>query len=212
LEYEVSRKINLQAAIDSLYQVFRPYSSTSQIDYCGHCVTESDVLRLHTKPLRELNAAELDKFAFKAITTWGELTDFKHFLPRIFELLASQAKLTFQTDIETIITKAKYANWRSWPELEQAAIIHFLKAWWNWWLVSDFSYSSGSLMASCLESILLVTPDLKPYLDDWRESYHISANALQNTAAFLDYYYSSNTLPAPVILNQFNFANTTPTT
>lgn len=52
-------------------------------------VSESDKAALHSKKLRELENKEICGYAFSAITTWGDLNDFKHYLPRIFELAAA---------------------------------------------------------------------------------------------------------------------------
>ena len=43
---------------------------------------------LSAKSLRNLSVDDLRIYYFKAMTTWGDINDFKHFLPRIFELLS----------------------------------------------------------------------------------------------------------------------------
>jgi len=65
----------------------------------------------------------------KALTTWGEVTDLKHFLPRILELLAQlDATQDWAIDGELIASKLRYADWRKWPADEQDALTQFFLA------------------------------------------------------------------------------------
>src|SRR2546430_7623713 len=87
---------------------------------CG-CVTGDDLLRIASKPLRKLIAGDLERYAFKAITTWGEVHDFKHFLPRLLEL-AAEAGEVGHTAPETLLHKLAFGQWRTWPRPEVEAI------------------------------------------------------------------------------------------
>ena len=80
---------NLKISIESLYSIFSIYPFKSTMDGCPCCVSDSDKEKIHTKQLRELDGDDLSRYAFKAMTTWGDTDDFKHYLPRIFELLAT---------------------------------------------------------------------------------------------------------------------------
>jgi hypothetical protein len=59
------------------------------------------------------------------MTTWGDVNHFKHFLPRVFELVWELG-----VDLSTIFGKLEYASWRTWPVAEQAAVRQFLRAFW----------------------------------------------------------------------------------
>ena len=77
------------------------------------------------KPLRELDEDDLSRFAGKAITTWGTANDFKHFLPRIFELTA---ELRTPYEIWIAFDKLRLAEWTRWPDHEQQLIHDYMLA------------------------------------------------------------------------------------
>jgi hypothetical protein len=77
----------LAEAIENLYRAFARYSLRKHVEGCPCCVRERDKRALESKPLRQLASSDLGRYAFKAMTTWGNQDDFRHFLPRIFELL-----------------------------------------------------------------------------------------------------------------------------
>src|SRR6185369_16388291 len=94
---------------------------------CPCCVSNSDKEKIHSKRLRELDGDDLSRYAFKAMTTWGDTEDFKHYLPRIFELLSTT---DFIIDTFIVLGKLEYGKWKTWAEKEQIAIETFLYAWW----------------------------------------------------------------------------------
>jgi hypothetical protein len=77
---------SLKKSIENLYSVFSKYEIRSFIEGCPCCVSDRDKEKIHSKELRELEEEDLSRYAFKAMTTWGNVDDFKHFLPRILEL------------------------------------------------------------------------------------------------------------------------------
>jgi hypothetical protein len=72
----------IQSAVRDLYKVFAIYPIEDHIDACSHCVSAEDQARIKSKPLQELTEDDLQKYAFKAISTWGNVDDFRAFLPR----------------------------------------------------------------------------------------------------------------------------------
>ena len=118
----------LKIAIDALYKTFVIHSATSSMEGCPCCVSNADKEQLHTKQLRQLDEDDLSRYAFKAITTWGDTNDFKHYLPRIFELLATT---DFIVDTFVVFGKLDLGKWRTWTENEQRSITEFLLAWWS---------------------------------------------------------------------------------
>lgn len=59
------------------------------------------------------------------MTTWGDAHDFRHFLPRVIELLLYDNEGGL-IDLETVLRKLKYARWKTWPEEECGLIQEFL--------------------------------------------------------------------------------------
>lgn len=117
--------LSLHDSIEQLYTIFARYPLKTAIDGCPCCVSATDKEPLHTKPLQQLSGEDLERYTFKAMTTWGDTEDFKHFLPRIFELLAGGSSV-----FDTItLGKLEYGNWHTWQADEQEAMRHFLLAW-----------------------------------------------------------------------------------
>ena len=74
----------------TLYETFKSYRLTGQIPKCPcGCISEKMEIKIYSKPLHELTKEDLVFYLGKAMTTWGEVRHFKHFLPRIFELIAT---------------------------------------------------------------------------------------------------------------------------
>jgi hypothetical protein len=117
----------LELAIEELYRTFAKYPFKSTIDGCPCCVSDADKEKIHSKQLSELEEDDLSRYAFKAISTWGDVSDFKHYLPRIFELMSTT---NFVVDSFVILGKLELGLWRTWNAHEQIAIEKFLKVWW----------------------------------------------------------------------------------
>jgi hypothetical protein len=105
-------------SVERLYKVFSRYPLHKHVEGCPCCVHETDKRALEAKPLRQLTSSDLGRYAFKAMTTWGDKDDFRHFLPRIFELLVSEKGMGW--DEEVILGKLALAEWseRSAPTVE----------------------------------------------------------------------------------------------
>ncbi len=78
---------DIHKCIKELYHVFAPYLLNVHVDTCPCCISSRDKAVVSRKQLNELNYDELYRYTFKAMSTWGDVDDFKHFLPRILELL-----------------------------------------------------------------------------------------------------------------------------
>lgn len=121
----------LRDAVRAAYQAFRSYKLHDRVEGCPCCVSESAERELRARPLHEIEGDAFGYYVWKAMATWGDVGDFKHFLPRILELLALDPTEFCGTDIEIAIGKLGYAKWNSWPEEERAPIIRFFHAWWR---------------------------------------------------------------------------------
>lgn len=119
---------NLTFAIENLYATFGRYPLRMRVEGCPCCISNTDKEALHRKNLDELEAEDLRKYTFKAISTWGDVNDFKHFLPRIFELMTMDSEAI---DGTVALNKLIYANWKSWPKVEIEKITAFLTVWWK---------------------------------------------------------------------------------
>lgn len=193
------RMMNMQAfdsdiadAIRNLYRVFRRYHVRFPLDACDHCVDESHQRQLADKPLEQLTSDDLSYYAFKAITTFGSARDFKHFLPRIFELITREQ--SFPINSEIVFGKLSDASWKDWPPMEQTAIDRFLRAMWRHVLESN---DAAMFVGDCLGSIARVVEGLEEYLTFWFDAMDRSSVARIRTAEFLceDFSFKDDVWP-----------------
>ena len=120
--------------IKALYGVFSRYPRPAHLEGCP-CCTDTETSRLLTsRPLHTLTASELSHYAFKSLSTWGTLNDFRYFLPRIFELTALGQ---LDCDTEVILGKLGYADWTDWPADEQKSVWEFVASLWVQCIRSD---------------------------------------------------------------------------
>src|SRR5215216_5402481 len=85
-EQSTAAEAEMQAAIEELYRVFARYQFRRDMPYCHGCHTEADVRKIGSKWLRDLTVDDLRDYALSALYTWGDDSDFRHFLPRMFEI------------------------------------------------------------------------------------------------------------------------------
>ncbi len=162
-------------AIEALYATFARYKLNGPVDGCPHCTSSEDDRLLNSDPLQKLPPANLERFAFKAVSTLGTLEDFKHFLPRILELAALGGNIG-HTLFEIILGKLDYAGWTHWPQREGQAIRDYLSALWQHQLCH---YPAPVDADDCLCGIGNCESDLRPYLQIWqRENGAASLNHL----------------------------------
>lgn len=120
----IPRVDGVRAAVEGLYRTFARYPLRAVIHSCPHCKLEDAETRLHVAPLRRLSRDELAVYAAKAMMTFGDEDDFRHFLPRIAELAADRGGW----GVPELCRKLAYARWDSWPEPERAAVERWLDA------------------------------------------------------------------------------------
>tara|TARA_Y100001934_G_C12149339_1_gene676500 strand:- start:179 stop:922 length:744 start_codon:yes stop_codon:yes gene_type:complete len=156
----------LKHNIEDLYKIFAKYGAT---DMTGSPLYEDlpkwnrEIL---AKPLRELDEDDLSRFTGKAITTWGSATDYKHFLPRIFELTAE-----FRTPYEIWIAfdKLNLAEWQNWTEEEQNVVQAFMLALWES-ILNDNSDKAAWVFKDYFSAIAHFYPNFTELLDIWIKS------------------------------------------
>ncbi|MDX8482661.1 hypothetical protein RFN28_30010 [Mesorhizobium sp. VK24D] len=71
--------------------------------------------------MRELTGEQIGPYAGWAMTTVGDVADYKHFLPRILEQ-AVRESLWPGSDPPIIAERLKMAQWQDWPDAERGAI------------------------------------------------------------------------------------------
>ncbi len=118
--------MNLKESIDNLYTVFTAYTIECELRArsCECCVSDQEIKLLLSKPLKELCANDLNYFMASAITTFGKVEDYKHFLPRILELMVDNLDV-----VDDFLTyeKLNYSKWLNWNTEEIIALKSFFE-------------------------------------------------------------------------------------
>jgi hypothetical protein len=150
---------DLKISIEGLYSVFSRYSLRSAMEGCPCCVADTDKEKIHIKQLRQLDGEDLGRYTFKAMTTWGNTADFKHYLPRILELLSTT---DFNVDSFIVLGKLDYGKWTNWASEEQKAIRSFLLAW-----CTDLVKNKPYFDKDAFFEINRLLADINPLLESW---------------------------------------------
>ncbi|PKV51360.1 hypothetical protein ATE84_3444 [Aquimarina sp. MAR_2010_214] len=166
-------KTKLYTAVEKLYKIFEKYhlDATKLRAYsCPCCVTDEEIREIVVKPLKQLSEDELRYFSRSAITTFGTVEDYKHFLPRILELMY-YSKSDFLLDF-TCYEKLNYSEWETWSIEEQSAIEdYFLTLWYT--IIHNESASDYQIES--VINIILKYGDLDKVLIEWSKSKTLKA-------------------------------------
>src|SRR5262245_30126889 len=108
----LSISTDLAASMERLYETFAKCRQPADSERSPFsAVTDQDVARLYSRPLRELTVDDLSLYARHALTTWGDIGEYKHYLPRLFELLVMHPGWT---DDGLLIGLLATAEWKQW--------------------------------------------------------------------------------------------------
>lgn len=163
--------------MEALYATFARFE-LGKVAGCPHCVGDDDQRDLRRVPLRQLTGDDVEHYAFKAISTWGDADDLRHFLPRLLEL-AARGDLT--VDVATVVGKLRLAQWSGWPPDQREAIETFAGAWWRRTLTI---YPAPDDAATVLQAVAQAVDDLSPFLSAWLDP--PTEPAARHLAAFID--------------------------
>jgi hypothetical protein len=177
----VEETSELRAAIEDLYVAFASYPLRDDTNPCACCHSPEEEKHLHSASLRKLSTEHLQQYATDALLVWGSEPDFKHFLPRIFELEVANG-WEF-VDPEVVFNKLHHGEWRYWPEIEQQAIEKFFAALWACILDGQPHHEYGWEIEGWLCGIAQAVSNLSPYLEAWAGTQTKNANL--NLASFI---------------------------
>jgi hypothetical protein len=178
---------DFERSVERLYEVFGHYGRKEHMESCPCCRGPESIRPLYDRPLRELTPQNLHFYTFCAMTTMGDVDDFRHFLPRILELLRNSEFLAHVSS-EVVLGKLRYGKWENWPEEEQRAVREYIHTVWRIVLQippPDSPYEIAEI-GDWLCAVARAEHDLSPYLDAWRAEESPAAGA--NLARFVADY------------------------
>ncbi len=146
-------------ALAGLYKVFATFPP-KEIFGCYCCLDQPERDLLLTKKLGVLTSADLASYASSVFLTVGDVSDYRYFLPRIFDLSASD--LNWWPSPEVVLRALTLAEWDGWPGDEREAIERFLRAWLDQW--SGEREGGWSEIDSLLCGVARAGLDISPYL------------------------------------------------
>lgn len=170
--------------IEELYRALSVYSRNDPVPR-GDCDVEpEEVQTLARVPLRELSVDQLFNFAFHAVTGWGEVAHFKHFLPRLLELAGTPEANDVPTlNADWLGDKLVRAGWSEWPSREREAIGRWWTALWEHALAQPLEawWSARWVLGGCVRAGC----DPRPFLDRWAADG--GRDAVRHLASWLSY-------------------------
>ncbi len=120
------RSAELESAIDKLYEQFSIYDGKG-MDFCGFCYSEEEIHYLMSTPTAEINTDKARKLLWEVCDHWGLVVNYKHYIPRLLEVLAppeSQDDLYPLHLFETL----EHLKFSTWPAKEREAVMAYLDA------------------------------------------------------------------------------------
>lgn len=157
----------IEEAVDRLYDAFSGYPLPEDTMPCGCCHSADANQLLHAAPLRQLQWEHLAGYCTEALMVWGDLDCYKHFLPRVFELVLTAGKWPKTPTPETVFKVLRYGEWHKWLSQEQEAIRQMLHAIWET-VRSNPPIEGGYIdVDQWLCCVSQCENDLEPYLEAW---------------------------------------------
>lgn len=114
----------VRAALAAQYDAFRR-PAPRLVSGCPCCCDPAELATLVATPREALTAPQLESYASSALLTVGDVSDLRHYWPRLAELSITGALLT---DAEVVFSKPRHGDWRSWPDDEQRALVDLATA------------------------------------------------------------------------------------
>ncbi len=172
---------DLTDAIRNMYDVFEKYPNPAPeiFDHVLH--NYGNIARLSNCPLRELPEDFIDKISWRFFTTFGDLSEFKFYLPRVFEVHAGATDEIFGDRAQVAISKLADANWLKWPGVEQNAVRVALQAWWSEFIMRDYHPHPdwNNSLIDLLYGIATAEDQLGPYLSEWESACGVARENLK---------------------------------
>jgi len=127
---------------------------------------------------------DIAHFAERALTLWGDVDDFRHFLPRIMEVMLDDDGPWCMGVGELLGSKLELAEWTDWPDQEREAIARFALAYWTAGLAGETK--AWFDLQDLVEGIARLQLEPQPFISAWR-----SARS-QLALEYLDSFISEN--------------------
>ena len=158
----LQRSPELGQALESAYAAFARHPRPKHLDHSPTLAGRPWLVTVVTTPLREIPYEAIGSYAGSAMTTVGDVDDFRYFLPRILEYSIGWPT-HLGLDSWTIAGNLVRADWKTWTTAEQDAIRGFFLASFEAWL----KRASANECADWLWALMRLGEPHRPILARW---------------------------------------------
>ena len=147
------------AVVEDLYRQFARYPLPADITVCEQCGPEWSTEDIRRAPLRSLTLLQLEAVHVMSLDDNG----FRHFFPRLIELLLADALPVFAFDLARLRGRVP-----TWPEPERTAVHDLVEDLWKH-LLASFPAALGYFSDSptLIDFTYWCDQALDPYLRHW---------------------------------------------
>jgi hypothetical protein len=163
--------------LERLYTVFAGYRLPADLQVCEQCGPEWTAQDIRSTPLRSLSLLQLEAFHLMSLDD----NDFRHFFPRLIELLLADPAPVFAFDLARLRGRVP-----TWPEPERAAVHELVDDLWQHLLAgfpAELGYFSDS--PTLIDFTYWCNEALDPHLQHWQSL--TTAAAAGHLADLLEY-------------------------
>lgn len=183
--------------LDSLYAAFGRHRLPADLTVCEQCGPEWTTRDIRSTPLRALSLPQLEAIHVMSLDD-GDSGAFRHFFPRLIELLLAEKGPVFAFDLARLRGRVP-----TWPEPERAAVHDLVDGLWRDLLAgfpAELGYFSDS--PTLIDFTYWCDEPLDPHLQHWQSL--TTTAAAEHLADLLEYisYIGEPNEPAvkPLIL------------
>jgi hypothetical protein len=108
--------------IDALYRAFAAYARPERAMGCTHCWSADEMAAVRDTPLRDLDGDLAERLLWETADHWQDTPAYKHYLPRLLELLVAVEDVYPGHVLETM----RALDFPVWPAAEQDAVRSYL--------------------------------------------------------------------------------------
>jgi len=180
--------------LERLYAAFARYRLPADLEVCEQCGPEWTAQDIRSTPLRSLSLPQLETIHLMSLDD----NDFRHFFPRLIELLLADPAPVFAFDLARLRGRVP-----TWPEPERTAVHDLVDELWQHLLAgfpAELGYFSDS--PTLIDFSYWCDEALDPHLQRWQSlTTRAAAEHLADLLEYISYIREPNE-PAvkPVIL------------
>ena len=120
-----SQPDGLPSSVKRLYDIFRLYPVPGAEAFCGYCHTPDEIDGYRSTPLHSLEVDSARALLWETADHWGTTEAYKHYLPRLLEVLAPPHRMEDLYPAHLFETLRAH-HFRNWPPAERAAILDYV--------------------------------------------------------------------------------------